>query len=133
MINISKVLHSTLIGLGISPKRIDVFDQHSTIELSFKGISPIYIAAENDRVWVWAKLSELNAHDIDFYSRALIGFLQYPLPGVLTGQAVFGKGQEGYELKALLDNDCASSIEEMGQMLESFYDLLVLLYAELRN
>lgn len=133
MISVSRVLHSTLIGLGVSPKRIDVFDQHSTIELSFKEIAPIYITVENDRVWVWAKLRALNTHNIDFYSRALIGFLQHPLPGVLTGQAVLGKGQEGYELKALLDNECASSKEAMGQMLESFYDLLVLLYAELRN
>lgn len=132
-VDISKVLRATLINMGVPSNHIDPFTQHSTIELTFKEIDPIWITVKNHQVWVWARLTALNATNIGFHSRVLIDLLQHPLPGVLTGQVVIGKREDTYEVKALLDDECATSIDTLAQMLEAFYELLKLLNAAFKS
>ena len=122
-VDISSTLRATLLNIGISKEHIGAFDLHSSMEINFKTINPIFITVENDRVWMW---SQLKKHfTIDFHARELLGLLQHALPWVVTGQAVLGKGQDGYEVKALLVVDCIVSPEKLQSALDGFYSLMV--------
>ena len=122
-VDISSTLRATLLTIGISKENIGAFDLHSSIEINFKTISPIIFTVENDKVWMW---SQLKSHfNVDVHAQKLLGLLQHALPWVVTGQAVFGKGRAGYEIKALLAVDCIVSPEKMQGALNGFYRLMV--------
>lgn len=121
--DISTTLYTTLISLGVPEKRIGAFDHHSSIELNFKIINPIIITTNNNRTWIWSELKGLNSLNINFYAANLLDAIQYALPGVLTGQAVLGKANDCYEIKALLADECVESPDELRRALDEFYSL----------
>ena len=122
-LNISENLRTALIRLGISEEKIDTFDHHSSIELNFKTINPIIITIKKNRVWMWSKLEDLNSFNINIHAENLLDTLQHALPGVLTGQAVMGKANDGFEIKALLAEECIESPDELRLALDEFYNL----------
>lgn len=122
-LNISENLRTALIKLGISQEKIDTFDHHSSIELNFTTINPIIITVKNNRVWMWSKLEDLNSFNINIHAENLLDTLQHALPGVLTGQAVMGKANDGFEIKALLAEECIESPDELRLALDEFYNL----------
>jgi len=122
-LNISENLRTALIRLGISEEKIDAFDHHSSIELCFTTINPIIITLKNNRVWMWSKLEDLNSFNITIHAENLLNTLQHALPGVLTGQAVLGKTNDGFEIKALLAEECIESPDELRLALDEFYNL----------
>lgn len=123
--DISEILRATLISLGIPQERVGAFDHHSSIELNFKTISPITITTKNNRVWMWSKLEDLNSFNINSHAEQLLESLQHALPGVLTGQAVLGKANDCYEIKALLAEECIESPDTLRLALDEFYRLTI--------
>jgi hypothetical protein len=123
--NISKTLYTTLIDLGVPPEKIGAFDHHSSIELKFKIINPIIITTNNNMVWIWTELKDLNSVNVNFHAANLLDALQYALPGVLTGQAVLGKANDCYEIKALLADECVESPDKLHRALDEFYSLIM--------
>lgn len=131
--NISETLRTSLISLGLPPERIGTFDHHSSIELNFKTISPIIITIKNDMTWIWSKLEDLNSINISFHAEKLLDLLQHALPGVLTGQAVLGKANNGYEIKALLAEECIESPDTLRLALNEFYSLIMSVHKVLNH
>lgn len=129
--DISETLRATLVDFGVSEQRLGEFDQHSSLELNFKNIGPIFIAVKSNMIWMWSELRVLNGSNIKFHAGTLIDLLQHALPGVVTGQVVLGKGDESYEVKALLEEECARSPDKLSLALDEFYGLLTSIHAEL--
>jgi len=72
---------------------------------------------------MWSKLEDLNSFNINIHAENLLDTLQHALPGVLTGQAVMGKANDGFEIKALLAEECIESPDELRLALDEFYNL----------
>ncbi|WP_085621883.1 MULTISPECIES: hypothetical protein [unclassified Pseudomonas] len=123
--NISETLRTTLRSLGASQERINAFDHHSSIELNFKTINPIIITIKGNMTWMWSELKDLNSLNINFHAEKLLDSLQHALPGVLTGQAVLGKANDCYEIKALLAEECIESPDQLRLALDAFYSLII--------
>lgn len=132
-LNISETLRTTLMSLGVPKERIGAFDHHSSIELNFKTISPIIITIDNNMVWMWSKLENLNSANITFHAENLLDSLQHALPGVMTGQAVLGKANDGYEIKALLAEECIESPDKLSLALDEFYSLMTSIHNRLNQ
>ncbi|AZF43527.1 hypothetical protein C4J87_3384 [Pseudomonas sp. R1-43-08] len=113
---------------GVPQEQIGHFDRHSSIVLNFKTISPIMLTAVHHRVWMWSELTTLNGATLNTHAEKLLLALQYPLPSVVTGQAVLGKGLRGYEVKALLDDTCSGSATHLQGALDGFFRLMISLH-----
>ncbi|WP_196303964.1 hypothetical protein [Chromobacterium violaceum] len=122
--DVSDTIHAALLSFGIPQERINKFDQHSSLEISFKNIDPIFITMKNNMVWMWSDVKLLNGSNINFHARALLDVLQHALSWVVTGQAILGKGDSGYEIKALLDEEFIGSPEKLCLALNEFYSLI---------
>lgn len=131
--NASETLRSTLISLGVRQDIIGAFDHHSSIELNFKSINPIIITIKSNMAWMWSELESLSSANINFHAGSLLNALQYALPGVLTGQAVLGKANDNYEIKALLTEECIQSSDKLSLALNEFYRLMTSIQNELNN
>lgn len=129
--NVSETLRTTLMNLGVPQERIGAFDHHSSIELNFKSINPIIITANNNMVWMWSELKTLNSFNIKFHAENLLDSLQHALPGVVTGQAVLGKANDCYEIKALLAEECIGSPDKLHLALDEFYSLIMSIHNKL--
>lgn len=129
--DVSEVLRATLINFGVSEQRLGEFDRHSSLELNFKNISPIFIVVKSNMIWMWSELRVLNGSNIKFHAGTLIDLLQHALPGVVTGQVVLGKGAEFYEVKALLEEECVRSLDKLSLALDEFYSLLTSIHEKL--
>ncbi|MBH3392126.1 hypothetical protein I5S62_23765 [Pseudomonas putida] len=123
-LTISETLRTTLISLGVRQETIGAFDHHSSIELNFKNINPIMITIKNDMAWMWSEIRNLNSFNINLHAESLVDLLQHALPGILTGQAVLGKANDGYEIKALLAEECVGSPDTLRLALDEFYRLM---------
>ena len=131
--NISETLRTTLMSLGIPQERIATFDHHSSIELNFKTINPIIITITDNMAWMWSTLENLNSGNITFHAENLLDSLQHALPGVLTGQAVLGKANDGYEIKALLAEECIESPDKLSLAVHEFYNLMTSIHNRLSH
>lgn len=129
--DISATLRTTLLNAGTPPDIVGLFDRHASIELAFDNSSPIVISAEHNRVWMWSEITLLNASNIGYHAASLIDLLQHALPGVVTGQAVLGKRNDHYELKALLDDECVAAPDRLHEALDTFHSVLASIYRTL--
>ncbi|MFK3816423.1 hypothetical protein ACI2KG_07415 [Pseudomonas sp. NPDC089407] len=132
-LDISQILRTTLISLGLPPERIGAFDHHSSIELNFKTITPINVSIKNNMTWMWTELEGLNSFNINLHAEYLLDLLQHALPGVLTGQAVLGKANDCYEIKALLTDECIKTPDQLRVALDAFFNLILSIQNKLNH
>lgn len=83
--------------------------------------------------WMWSELEDLNSFNINFHAGNLLESLQHALPGVLTGQAVLGKANDRYEIKALLAEECIESPDKLRVALDEFYRLMTSIHNKLNH
>lgn len=83
--------------------------------------------------WMWSEIENLNSFNINFHAESLLDSLQHALPGVLTGQAVLGKANDCYEIKALLSQGCVESPDKLRQVLDEFYRLMTSIHNTLNS
>ncbi|TFZ49377.1 type III secretion apparatus InvB [Serratia proteamaculans] len=126
--NIAEFLHRTLSSMGYEGQRFE-FDANSTIEITLKNIPSLFISVINERIWLWSRLSWMNSNTLVDRGSELWFELQEALPSVVTGQPVLGRGCDGYELKALMDENCFQQEKELEKLLESFFLLCTRLQA----
>ncbi|GLU35018.1 hypothetical protein WKR88_14150 [Trinickia caryophylli] len=121
-------LRAALIEAGAPDDRLGDFDQHSTIALELGDAGTILLSHDNDRLWAWSQIGWLRAPDIERHAAAILARLQDPMPGCVTGQAVFGKRNDVYEIKLLLEGECARSPQKLYEALDAFFALLIALH-----
>lgn len=124
-------LQAALIEAGVPGERLGDFDQHGTIALDLGEAGTILLSHENDRLWAWSPIEWLDASNIERHAAAILAYLQDPMPGCVTGQAVFGKQNDVYEIKLLLEGECERSPEKLYEALDGFYALLTALHETL--
>ncbi|WP_160313576.1 hypothetical protein [Burkholderia contaminans] len=130
--DISSVLRTTLVNLGVSPEKVGKFDLHSSLEMHFHNMDPIIISVNGGRVWVWSAIKSLSHYNIEYHAPKLLLSLQGVLPWVVTGQAVLGKG-DCYEIKALADEEAIASPQKFSELLDGFYNVAADVYRIINN
>jgi len=128
--DVAEQLFQALKNLGYEGSRSE-FDAHSTIEIALKDIPSLFVSIIDERIWLWSRLTWMSNDTLMIRGGELWSLLQDALPGVVTGQPVLGRGDEGYELKVLVEEQCFQNIPELELLIESFFSLCMRLHSEL--
>lgn len=118
--DLAEMLRRSLDKMGYKGEEFQ-FDSHSTIEIGLENIPSMFLSLIDERVWLWSRLTWMNRDTLDAWGTELWLELQEALPSVVTGQPVLGHGDEGYELKALVDENCFEQEDGFESLLESFF------------
>ena len=118
--DIAEILCRSLENMGYTGE-LSEFDAHSTIEIGLENLPSLFISVIDERVWLWSRLTWMSNDTLFTWGGELWLELQEVLPSVVTGQPVLGHGEEGYELKALIDEGCFQQETGLDELLESFF------------
>lgn len=118
--NIAEILRRSLENMGYAGEHFE-FDAHSTIEIELENLPSLFISVIDERVWLWSRLTWMSIDTLTTWGGELLLELQEALPSVVTGQPVLGHAEEGYELKALIDESCFQQETGLEELLESFF------------
>lgn len=118
--DISEQLKNSLSNMGFPPDKCQ-FDAHSTIEISLENMPSLYLSVISDRIWLWTALTWMDSSTLSVWGCELWEELQQALDWIITGQPVLGLGDNGYELKALVDESCFEVDGGFDELLESFF------------
>ncbi|WP_108651889.1 InvB/SpaK family type III secretion system chaperone [Dongshaea marina] len=119
--NIKEMVHASLKELGCSEDKLSYFDGFSTISINIENLPAINISISNERLWIWSLLSDLDSECVMNNCAKIVFLLQEKIPYVETGQLVLGYGENGFELKALVDPSCLENKCNLISVLESFF------------
>lgn len=124
--SLGELVKETLLQLGVNEKLLIEFDHDLSVALSFEGVPDVLISVSDDRLWVWSNFSGVSENIILSNAYGILMVLMEPLDNVECGQLTFGRGNNGYELKALVNLRCLSCGDGggLGVLLESFYERL---------
>jgi hypothetical protein len=118
--DVAEVLRHSLDKMGYTGSKFE-FDAHSTIEIELENIPSLFISVINERVWLWSRLTWMGSNTLTTWGGELLLELQEALPSVVTGQPILGHGEDGYELKALIDEYCFQQETGLEALLEAFF------------
>ncbi|MCL1123164.1 InvB/SpaK family type III secretion system chaperone [Shewanella surugensis] len=115
------LVEQALLSLACPPEKLTGFRSHSSIHLEFDSLPNITLSIENDRLWLWSAFNDLTAALITQQAAEIFTLLQEPIPFLELEQAMLVKTPTGYELKALVDIACLHSPQNLGTIIEYFY------------
>ncbi|MGQ5525277.1 InvB/SpaK family type III secretion system chaperone [Chitinimonas sp. PSY-7] len=118
--SLTDIVREALVDLGCPANKLNDFDQQASITVEVDGLPDIQVSIENDRLWVWSALADLSEECVMQRAVAVLSFLVIAVEDVETGQLVLGKGQEGYELKALVSPTCLKRDNGLANVIEQF-------------
>jgi len=118
--DIAEILRRSLENMGYVGEKLN-FDAHSTIEIALENTPSLFISVIDERYWLWSRLTWLSSDTLATWGGELWCELLDAMPHVVTGQPVLGLGEEGYELKALIDENCFQQEGGLEALLESFF------------
>jgi|GEM_PF-3091440 len=120
--DLSSLVRDALVELNVPAGILNNFDSHSTITIDIVDKPSINISLVDDRVFIWTFISiseELLIHN----ARRIIPVITTAMEHVETGSLVLGKGNDGFELKALI-NPIALAESKLSQIINHFYNAL---------
>jgi hypothetical protein len=120
-VNLTELLRGALHELQCDPDCIKDFNHHSTIELSFKTLPTIYVAAEGDRVWFWSSLMDFDEALRPERSVALISVAAELCEWSEMGSVVLGRVDDRLEMRALISSPFLTDARRFADALEGFY------------
>ncbi|MGN7915546.1 hypothetical protein [Enterobacter sp. 22466] len=125
--DLSNLLIQALDQMGISDVVQGGLDNHSTITLTMKEGNPdINLAAIDDEVWVWAKLTDFNENALAHNSSALLPLLlQHDEDCFHIGQPALYEVEGDLELRAQVKEKSLESVDAFMTMLDSYFNQLL--------
>ncbi|PHV12280.1 hypothetical protein [Chitinimonas sp. BJB300] len=121
---LADVVREALVSLGCPASKLNDFEQHASVTIEVDGLPNIQISIENDRLWIWSALTDLSEERVMQRAATVLSLLVVAMESVETGQLVLGKGQEGYELKALVCPSCLKQEDGLADVIEQFQSRL---------
>ncbi|WP_299007477.1 hypothetical protein [uncultured Shewanella sp.] len=119
--SLKTLVEQALISLDCPQDKLTSFGEHASIHLEFDNLPNISISIENDRLWLWSAFTDLTSTLCLNHAGELFTLLQFPIPNVELEQAILVEAKQGYELKALVDPACLHAPQNLGSIIEYFY------------
>ncbi|MDR9865960.1 invasion protein B family protein [Pseudomonas baetica] len=94
-----------LTKMGLPSETVRNLDAHSTIAIQIHDMPDVMLSLINNRLWLWSLLPGLTESRLLDEAAAVLSFITTPVEGVEGGQLTLGMGEQGYELKAMVDLD----------------------------
>lgn len=123
-VDIATLVRDALLDSGCDPSLLGNFDSHSTIALDFNELPSIYISTNEDEVWLWSRVAELNENVVEHCAFELLKQLMIADDFVRGGHLSLAENENHLELKALLSPHCVENKENFGAALSQFFERL---------
>ncbi|WP_047258081.1 hypothetical protein [Chromobacterium subtsugae] len=122
--SLDALLRQAVIQLGCPEERLAELDQHATLAIQLQALPDVMVSALDDRLWVWSILPGLSEARLHAMAAETLAILLEPVEDVESGQLALGRGEHGYELKALVRLDCLSRDGGLQPVLAAFIERL---------
>ncbi|WP_163835617.1 InvB/SpaK family type III secretion system chaperone [Spartinivicinus ruber] len=120
--DLSIFVREALAKLGTPSEKLEDFNAFSTIQIDLEDNLSINISLQDDRLWLWALLP-MSEEQLVSEARTIFPVITEPVEYIETGQLVFGKCENGYELKALINLESLNN-NKLKEIIASFHSLL---------
>ncbi|MCL9783999.1 hypothetical protein M9194_21505 [Vibrio sp. S4M6] len=129
---LNEMVNSMLTNAGLPSGQLENLDSHSTIAIEVKGLPEVMLSALDERLWLWCLLPHVTEHQLINYAQTVLPIMTKPISGVEGGQLTLGMGENGYELKALINLDILQHKDSLSPIFQSFVTQLRLLCQALK-
>lgn len=121
--DLSYFVRDALTKLGTPSDKIEDFNAFSTIQIDLEDNSSINISLQDDRLWLWS-LIPMSEEQVVSEARSILPAITEQVEHIETGQLVFGKCDNGYELKALINLESLRE-NKLKDIISIFHTLLL--------
>ncbi|SUX30703.1 InvB/SpaK family type III secretion system chaperone [Chromobacterium vaccinii] len=120
-VNMAETVRSALSMLDVPEEKLNDFDHHSTIAIKIMDTQDVMITVANDRLWLWSNLENTDENWLMQNAQSVLRVLLNPMPFVETNQLTIGPGENGYQLKALIDTSCLDNPSNLAEIIRFFW------------
>lgn len=92
-----------LTGLGLPLDTLHTLEAERTLALQLEGLPDLMLSLVDGDLWFWSLLQNLSTNKLMDYAPAALTQLIIPVDGIQGGQLTLGEGEEGYELKGMIN------------------------------
>ncbi|NHR04342.1 hypothetical protein HA052_03945 [Chromobacterium haemolyticum] len=102
-LRLDQVIVEVAAQFGLPANQIQSIEQENSIALQVHNLPDVLLSVSDDRLWIWSLLPIHDENQLLSHAAEVLAILIDPVEGVETGQLTLGNGENGYELKALIN------------------------------
>ena len=121
-----------LVNIGLSPETLRDLHAENTLAIQIQGLPDVMLSRINSGLWFWSQLPDLTDSKLMDYAASVLSLIIPPLEGIEGGQVTLGLGDNGYELKALVNSQMLAEENGLETVFRGFANKLALLQHELQ-
>ncbi|AVG16928.1 hypothetical protein CFN79_14305 [Chromobacterium vaccinii] len=103
---LSDLLCNAVVQLGLPREQLSPLDQQATLVVEFQDLPDVMLSQLNDRLWIWSTLPNLTESKLSAMASQALAVLCEPVEDIESGQLTLGRGENGFELKGLINIEC---------------------------
>ncbi|AXE31998.1 type III secretion system chaperone SpaK [Chromobacterium phragmitis] len=123
-LDIAQLVRSALQESGCDPSLLGALDNHSTIALDLHDLPSIHVAAQDDDVWLWARLTEHGDAAAAQRAPELLAALLQDCGYARGGKLQLALNEGALELRALVRPALLEDGRAFSEALQGFFDSL---------
>ncbi|GLT16427.1 hypothetical protein GCM10007938_02030 [Vibrio zhanjiangensis] len=109
---LERLISNFLVSIGLSPSTLRDLHAENTLAIQIQGLPDVMLSRMNSGLWFWSQLPGLTDHKLMDHAASVLALMISPIEGIEGGQVTLGLGENGYELKALVNSQLL--VEENG-------------------
>ncbi|UTH74690.1 hypothetical protein [Chromobacterium sp. IIBBL 290-4] len=119
------LLCEAVVRMGFSREDLGRLESQTTLAVELQGAPDVMLSQQHDRLWIWSALPDVSEAGLFKMASQALSVLLEPVADVEGGLLTLGRGDEGFELKGLVNLACLSRASGLSDLLSDFRERLL--------